>query len=119
MDAGIVDTINREDARKITARLDGIDAELGYPTIAPWYLAPMSRTLLGGPGREADRAWFVGQLAALTPGVRFDGFPADCDWDNFYGHLQAEILARRCRTADCDPETPPAEAAETQLGCVV
>jgi hypothetical protein len=116
MDAGIADTINRRDVQRIVRRLDENDEALGYTPIAPWWNAPIADTLLGdSPASNADRAWFVGTLAARTPGVAFDGAPADCDWDNLFSHFRAEILARRTP----DPKTPPVQAAEDCLGKVV
>jgi hypothetical protein len=108
MDAGIADTINRHVAQIITQRLDSNDKALGYDLVAPWHHSPIADTLMGdGPADAADRAWFVGYLAAGTPGVDFDGEPADCDWENLFSHFRAEILARR------DPQTPTVHAAET------
>lgn len=115
MDTGIADTLNRLDAQKMAAQLDAWDGELGYTSIAPWYRSPIADTLMGdGPATDADRAWFVGDLAARTPGVRcVYGGPALCDWENLFSHFRTEIQTRR------DPQTPPAEAAETYSGCVV
>jgi hypothetical protein len=109
MDAGIADTINRRDAQLITAQLDGNDLGMPTPEIR-WPHGPMADTLMSDrPDSNGDRAWLVGQLAARTPGVAFDGSPADCDWDNLYSHLRAEILARR------DPTAASAHAAETPV----
>lgn len=110
MDAGIADTINRRAAEQIALHLDHIDAEcrremLLPADLGPWYRAPIADTLMG-VGRDTDRAWLVGQLAARTPGIAFDGTPADCDWDNFYSHLRAEVETRRER----DPQAPPVRA---------
>lgn len=105
MDAGIIDTINRRDVVTITARLDALDLPQYSDAVIPWYFAPMSDTLLSeDPATGGDRAWLVGALAARTPGIRFDDAPADCDWENFLGHLRAEILRRR------NPKTPHAES---------
>lgn len=102
MDAGIADTLNRHTVRLLASQLDAWDADLGYSAIAPWHRAPIADTLMGdNDATDADRAWFVGDLAARTPGVEFDGPPGDCDWDNLFSHFRAEILARR------GPETPP------------
>jgi len=119
MDAGIADTINRRDVQLIVAQLDSIDAGLrdGTPGAAwyrsdwgPWHLAPIASTLLcEGPATAADRAWLVGTLAARTPGVNFDGNPAECDWENLFAHFRAEILSRR------DPQTPSVHVAETPV----
>jgi hypothetical protein len=111
MDAGIVDTINRRDVELIAARLDRIDADLDerWPGIGkPWYVGGMAETIMGeNDATDGDRAWLVAQLAAGTySGIHFDGHPADEDWENFYTHFRAEILARR------DPQTPHARAAE-------
>lgn len=113
MDAGVADTLNRHVVQLITARMDAVDIELGYMTIAPWYRSAVSDTLMGeGPATQADRAWYVGQIAARTPGLDFDGEPADCDWDNLFSHFRAEIMARREPDAEGyaakrDPKTPP------------
>jgi hypothetical protein len=118
MDAGIVDTINRRDAQLIAQRLDRIDTDLGvqFPGEGkPWYRASMAATIMGeNAATTSDRAGLVAMLAANTYGpIHFDGHPADEDWENFYAHLRAEILARR------DPKTPLAETAETRLSAVV
>jgi len=118
MDAAIADTINREDARKIAARFDQIDEHLlpGMLLPEPWYNASMAQSLMGeNDATNADRAWLVGQITTNIPGLRFDGEPADGDWENLFTNIRAEIEARRAR----DPKTPPAQAAATQLGCVV
>jgi len=108
MDAGIADTLNRHVVQLITRQLDAVDAELGYSLIAPWHRSPIADTLMGdGPADNADRAWFVGHLAARTPGIDFDGQPADCDWDNLFSHFRAEITARR------DPQTPSVREADS------
>jgi hypothetical protein len=118
MDAGIADAINREDARLIALAFDATDqphAPYLYSYVPqPWYNGPMAATIMGeNAATDGDRAWMLGSLASGIPGVRFDGAPADCDWENFYTHLRAEITARR------DPENPPAKVAETCLSGVV
>lgn len=118
MDAGIVDTINRRDAHLIAERLDRIDIGLDsrWPEVGkPWYLGAMAATIMGeNDATDGDRAWLVAQLAACTHGgIHFDGHPADEDWENFYTHFRAAILARR------DPESPHAGMAETRPGVVV
>jgi hypothetical protein len=116
MDAGTADTINRRDADKIAKHLDLVDwfASLPDPATQAWYRSTMADTLLGtGPATNSDRAWLVGILASKVSGIAFDGAPADCDWENFYNHLRAEILARR------DPQAPPARTAEPCPGSVV
>jgi len=118
MDAGIVDTINREDARKIAARFDQIDEHIldGMLLPVPWYFTSMAKTLTSeNSTSNSDRAWLVGQITTNIPGLRFDGEPADGDWENLFSNIRAEILARRAR----DPQTPPAKAAATQLAEVV
>lgn len=110
MDFDIVDTINRRDVTKITARLDALDLPAYGGTGIPWYRAPMADTLMSETdGSRPDRAWLVGQLAERTPGIAFDGAPADCDWDNLFAHFRAAILARR------DPDSSPARTAETPV----
>jgi hypothetical protein len=110
MDAAIADTLNRLTAEKISTHLDLLDAELGYDKVAPWHRSPISETLMGdGPADNADRAWFVGHLAARTPDLSFDGAPADCDWDNLFSHFRTEIVARR------DSESPSVRTAETPV----
>jgi hypothetical protein len=117
MDAGIADTINRRDARLMALRLDTLDQEtyLNYfsGVSTPWYRSPMADTLMGeNAATNSDRAWLVGLLAASTAHLAFDGTPADCDWDNLFTHLRAEILARR------DPQTPPVREAEIPVRMV-
>lgn len=114
MDAGIADTVNRHVVQLIVRRLDSTDEALGYDRDCPWYRAPLGSILLSDrPDSNGDRAWLVGQLATRTPGVDFDGEPADCDWDNLFSHFRAEILARR------DPKTPHSASAETRPAGVV
>lgn len=102
MDAGIADTINRQAARLVALRFDGLDELWDQPVHGgPWYLSPIADTFMGdNDATNADRAWLFGGLAARTPGLDFDGEPADCDWENLFANFRAEILARR------DPETP-------------
>jgi hypothetical protein len=107
--AAIADTINRHVVKLIAEHLDLTGKEMpAYlsPGIR-WHNSAMAEVLMGtSTDLDGDRAWLVGFLAARTPGVDFDGHPADCDWDNLFGHFRAEIQARR------DPETPPVRAAE-------
>lgn len=109
MDAGIADTINRRDVKLIAERLDQVDAERldqvdadgrGFKDFR-WYNSAVGDCLMG---ESSSRAWVVTPLARHTPGVTFDGEPADGDWDNLFSYFRAEILARR------DPETPPVQA---------
>lgn len=106
MDAGIADTLNRHVVQLITKQLDTIDMGMPIPEVR-WPTSAMAETLMSAaPDSNGDRAWLVGFLAARTPGVDFDGHPADCDWDNLFSHFRAEIMARR------DPQAHPAHAAE-------
>lgn len=130
MDAGIADTINRTDARRIAERMDEVDKAIlpGMLLPKPWYRSSMAATLMEENNTsDLDRSWLVGSLSSTTVGLHFDGQPAQCDWDNLFSHLRAEILSRReaelgrredTRQAS-NPQTPPAQAAVTQLGCVV
>lgn len=109
MDAAIADTINRRDAQVIAAHLDTLD--LDWSNAGPWHDAPFADMLLGTQlSGNAERAWIFGFLAAGTRNVArevaFDGAPADCDWENLFSHIRAEILARR------DPKSHPVRAAE-------
>lgn len=107
MDASLANDINRRDARLMAEYLDRYDAEYllpGQPEWAESITADMVMT--DNPEGAAARAWFVGTLGARTPGVYFDGAPADCDWDNLYSHLRAEIAARRA------PQPPSVRAPE-------
>lgn len=112
MDFGVADTINRHVARIIAARLDQVDADMDRgirnpANLRPWHSSPLADVLMAEtPGGRSDRAWLIGQLAARTPDVAFDGTPADADWDNLFSHFRAEILARR------DPDSSPARVAE-------
>jgi len=109
MDAGIADTINRLAVQAMVAHLDKVDIDLCANETGPWYAVSIADTLMGtNDATDADRAWLVGLIAHGTPGLDFDGCPADWDWENFYSHMRAEILARR------DPQTPPAVPAETR-----
>ncbi len=104
MDAGIADTVNRHDARLIAERLDRVDADRrGFDDFV-WYRSPVADCLMGD---SSSRAWVVSPLAVRTPGVTFDGAPADGDWENLFSNIRAEILARR------DPEHDPVCAAES------
>lgn len=110
MDSGIVDTINRHVVRLITEHLDRVDIDLCPREDGAWYQVSLADTLMGtNDATDADRAWLVGILAYDTPGLDFDGDPADCDWDNLLSHFRTEILARR------DPKTPTVHAAETPV----
>lgn len=109
MDAGIADTINHQDAQKIAAHLDGVDTRL--PLVRkPWFQHRTADVFFSPHASDNSyRAWLIGSHAARTPGLNFDGYPADCDWENLFSHFRAEILARRS-----DPETPPARTAESR-----
>ena len=113
MDAGIADTINRRDARLIAEKLDRNDLSEGSNArlfFGPWYESPLAETIMGeNASTGPDRAWLIGAFASRTPGVSFDGEPADCDWENLFAHFRAEILSRR------DPQTPSVHAAETPV----
>jgi hypothetical protein len=115
MDAGIADTINRRDVTIMCARLDAMDLpKYRLPTVLPWYRWAEADALMSTDDRtRADRAWIVGRFASQTPGLTFDGAPADCDWDNLFQHFRDAIRARR------DPKTPPAGAAQIQPSGVV
>jgi len=107
MDAAIADAINREDARKIAEFYDATDQPYApfYYVIPPrpWYYGPMAETFMGeNDATNGDRAWLIGQVTVFMPGLRFDGAPADCDWDGFFANIRAEIEARRTR----DPSAP-------------
>lgn len=111
MDTAVADTINRLDAARIAKHLDLLDWFAG-PGIQ-WATSIIGRTLASeDPATNSDRAWLVGALAAHTPDVAFDGAPADCDWENFFGHLRTEIEARR------NPQTSSVCAAEPPRGMV-
>lgn len=108
MDAGIADTLNRHVVQLMVAQLDLFDIDLCATEEGPWYRVSIADTLMGtNDATNADRAWLVGIIAHATPGLDFDGHPADCDWDNLFSHFRAEILSRR------DPQSPPVRAAET------
>lgn len=115
MDSGIADTLNRIDVLRMCRTLDQLDVE--WKSETPWYSLNWADAIVEEPNRadagHADLSWIVGAVAARTPDVRFDGQPAGCDWEGLFGHFRAEILARR------GPQSPPAQAAETQLSCVV
>lgn len=107
MDPAIADSINRRDARLITEHLDLMNLGPEY-NAPPWYRSPIAETLMDSRQATAsDRAWLIGAFAARTPGIAFDGAPADCDWDNLFSHFRAEIAARR------DPQTPSVHASES------
>jgi hypothetical protein len=106
MNAGIADTLNRHVAQLITRQLDVNDGLMADHLSGPWYASPIADTLMGAnETTDGERAWLIGMFAARTPGVDFDGHPADCDWENLFSHFRAEILARR------DPQTPCVGAA--------
>jgi hypothetical protein len=118
MDAGVANAINREDARIIALAFDSVDQDRAphlysyHPT--PWYNGPMAATIMGeNVATNGDRAWMLGAICSGIPGVRFDGAPADCDWDNFISHLRAEILARR------DTDSSSLRAAQIPVGGMV
>jgi len=106
-DATIADTLNRHVAQLVAEQLDFVDAQIralpGMATLDPqvtnWEWSALADTLCGDNlhATDGDRAWLVGLLAARTPGVDFDGHPADCDWENLFGHLRVEIQTRRDR----------------------
>lgn len=104
MDAGIADTINRRDVELVARKLDGLDSFFSNET--PWYQGVFADTVVAG-SIAPDRAWLFTILATGTPGVAFDGTPADADWENLFSHFRAEILARR------DPQAHPVRAAES------
>ena len=109
MDASLANDINRRDARLIAERFDEIVRV--WPALGEWAEGSIADTLMSeDAARASDRAWLVGALAACTPGLYFDGDPADCDWENLYSHLRAEILVRRALNPPCvrAPETPGA-----------
>lgn len=118
MDSAIADTLNRLDAEKLARRCDEVDDAIRVGLLLPgglkpWYYSPMARTFLGD--RLDDQKYLIESIALTTSGLRFDGEPADGDWDNLLTHIRAEIQARR----DRDPQTPPTKAAETCLSGVV
>lgn len=105
MDAGIADMLNRQAARMVARNMDRLDTAWG--NTVPWYRAGLSETFLASnDATDSDRAWYFGVLAARTPGIDYDGTPADCDWENLFSHFRAEIEARR------DPQSHSARAAE-------
>lgn len=116
MDAAIADSINRRDARLVTKYLD---RELP----AGWYRAgDFGSAVLGEDEWASDddrnRFWRTllgGLTPARIPGLRFDGAPADDDWEYFLQSLRAEVEWRRSR----DPEGPHAQAAVSRSGGVV
>jgi hypothetical protein len=106
MERDLVSSINRRDASLLADRIVYMD-EL-------WYDGELTAKLTDDtPATRSDRAWLIGQIAAGTPGLHFDGCPADADWDGFFQHIRAEILARRA------PRTPSVRVAETPCGMVV
>ena len=107
MDAGIADTINRRDAKRLAEALDLWDLPEWYKA-HHWSASPIAATFMGeNDSDNSDRAWLVGVLACRVNG--FDGIPADCDWDGFFSYMRAEVLARR------DPKTPSVRVAEVPV----
>lgn len=116
MDAGTADTINRLDVALLVAHLDALDTRLTRLTgdRKPWHLGPFGEAFLSDhPSDSSYKAWLIGRHAWRIPDLHFDGAPADCDWDNFFGHVRTAILTRR---AD---RNPPATEAENRCGSVV
>lgn len=103
MDTAIADTINRLDAQKIASHLDLLDWFKGAGR--PWHLGIEAQAFLSLTVSSSEKAWLIGLLASGVPNLRFDGTPADCDWENLFSHFRAEILARR------DPQAPRDRAA--------
>lgn len=103
MDTGTMSAINRRDARLIAEHFDRNDLEWGNQE--SWAELKWADIILSDTA-HADRAWLVGAMAAMTPGLYFDGEPAGCDWEDLYSHLRAEILARRA------PQPPSVRAPE-------
>lgn len=106
MDAGIIDTINRQDAFKIAKHLDELDVRFHNET--PWYRTLVADAMYGPDPRQANT--IVSMLAIATnaakPGsLHFDDAPADNDWENLISNFRAEIDARR------GPEVPSATGA--------
>lgn len=106
MDAGIADTINRQDAEKVARHLDLVDWLDARPAPARWHLGHEAQVFLSTTTTSSEQAWVFGWLASGINGIAFDGEPADCDWENLLSHFRTEILVRR------DPQTSPACAAE-------
>lgn len=114
MDAGIADTLNRRTARLIAENLDQLDKQWASVNGDPWPLAIIAHTFMGeNASTPDDIRWYVGVVAAGTPGLDWDGEPADCDWGSLLSSLRAEILARRA------PEAPHSAAAEIRPAEVV
>jgi hypothetical protein len=119
MDAGIADTLNRQIAQRIAKHLDLTDwfcmsTPGALDNFTPWHLSNMAATFMSeNRTTNADRAWLLGALAVKTPDVDFESIPADCDWENLFSHLRAEITTRR------DPETLRCEATEDRHAGVV
>jgi len=106
---GAADAINRRDVTFMVAKLDALHhrALKITPAAKPWWNDNMADVIMREDDAiRPDQAWIIGHLAAGIPGIAFDGCPADCDWDNFFQHFRAAILARR------DPKTPHAKVAE-------
>lgn len=109
MDSSLANDINRRDARIIAEYLDTLDPEGRTYFGEDWFETAAADIMLrNDDGTNPDRAFWLGLWAQKAPGLYFDGAPADCDWENLYSHLRAEILARRA------PETPHARTPETQ-----
>lgn len=110
MDAAVADTINRLDAQRIAARLDRLDQVTDDEL--PWYRRTAASQMLAERNSSVS-AWLLGAWAFQTPGIAFDGAPADCDWDNLFSHFRAEIQKRR------DTDASTSQTAETRRTCVV
>ena len=98
MDTAIVDTINAQDAKLIAAWADCIDQDIlpGMLLPTPWYQTAIADTIMSDdPICQHAQRWLIASLATNIPGIRFDGAPADADWDNLINHLRAEIEVRR------------------------
>lgn len=96
MDAGIIDTLNRQDARRIAEHLDALDVQFANGT--PWYRTLIADAINGPDPLKANT--IVSMLAVATsdakPGtIRFDDSPAGDDWENLISNFRAEIQARR------------------------
>lgn len=119
MDAMVADWINASDAKLIAAWADMIEADLEVRCSVPckpWCWSFVADVLMSDdPRKRPDQAWLISALAARVPGIRFDGCPADADWDNMICHLRAEIEARRAR----NPKALLRERGDSPLATVV
>ncbi len=120
MDAGIAATINDRTARAIANHLDLLDwfcGIVGDETTeagTPWQRTKMADRFMDEKAvSNGERAWLLGALAVKTPGVDFDGIPADCDWEGIFATFRAEIAARR------GPKTPHGQSGCAPLAGVV